>query len=138
MNELLLLLDLLSLFLQLLFSLLLFSVGLWSSLAREDISELIQCEEFRLSYASSALNVFFSQRFIKHGVSEHFTHVIDGYYLAISTDSFEEELHKLGILHIIFFLNDLLVVKDVLWGEDSFFLTVTKVHSFTYTVKESW
>lgn len=137
MNELLLLLDLLSLFLQLLFSLLLFSVGLWTSLAREDISELFQCEEFRLGYASSTLNVFFGQRFIELGVSKHFTHVIDGNCLAISTDSFEEELHKLGILHIILFLNDLLVVKDVLWGEDCFFLTVSQVYSFTDTMKES-
>lgn len=125
MYELLLLIYLFSLFLQLLFSLLLFGVCLWTSFTREDISELFQCEEFSLGYSSSALNVFFSQRFIELGVSKHFTHITYCDYLAISADSFEEELYKLGILHIVFLLNDLLVVKDVLRGENCLTLTVS-------------
>ena len=57
-------------------------------------------------------------------------------YLAVTTHSFKEELHELRVLHVVFLLDDLLVVEYVLRCKYRLTMTITKVQSFANTVEE--
>ena len=118
MNEFLLIPYLLPLFLHLLLPFLLLSICLWACLSREYLCQLLQREVLRLRGPSCPLYVLLRQLLIQLRVSKHLAHVVDSHNLAITAHGFKEELHKLWVLHVVFFLDDKLIVQDVLRCED--------------------
>ena len=138
MNELFLVLYLLPLFLHFLLPFLLLSICLWACLPWEYLCKLLQSEVLRLRGPSCSLHVLLCQLLIQLRVSKHLAHIVNSHNLAITAHGFKKELHKVWVLHVVFFLDDKLIVQDVLRCEDWLSVAIAKVHSLTYAVEKGW
>lgn len=75
---------------------------------------------FGFGKSSSSFNILFSLGLIHFAFREHLLHIIDSDGLTITAQALKEELNIVWVLHIVLLLNELLIVEDLIRGENCF------------------